>query len=260
MNNKTKRFHVALQIQHQSSLPGAGQGGMKSPSRHHLQEYLLVYFYLFRLQLVLGSPKLFLFIIARGFLRPLSSVFSPQIARYYDPGLGRFLQADDEIFPEQINGLNRAMYAEGNPVKFTDDSGYRLSTPVAWALVGYLTAPEGKKMEGLIEGLGRGLQVEKEEKAYKKARMNYLRSVAIVLIAAIVIVAIIIATLISGGTLSPFAKGVIKYAAETAVLAAGQAAVHEAEMRGSRVRDKQAFCSVSLFYANTPNTLSLIHI
>ncbi|MDZ4123185.1 MAG: RHS repeat-associated core domain-containing protein, partial [Hydrogenophaga sp.] len=45
-------------------------------------------------------------------------------ARYYDPGLGRFLQADDILFPSRTSGMNRMMYVEGNPVLFNDPSGH----------------------------------------------------------------------------------------------------------------------------------------
>jgi RHS repeat-associated protein len=44
-------------------------------------------------------------------------------ARYYDAKIGRFLQADSMAFPNQINGMNRMMYVEGNPVGFRDPSG-----------------------------------------------------------------------------------------------------------------------------------------
>jgi RHS repeat-associated protein len=175
-------------------------------------------------------------------------------ARYYDPGLARFLQADEEIFPEQINGLNRSMYAEGNPVKFTDDTGNRLSTPVAYALVGYLTAPEGKEMEGLVQGLAKGLQVHKAEQAYNKARINFLGSLAVVIVAVLVIVVVIIASAILGLISAPLAGKIMKTAGYIATAAAGQAEFHQAEMSGTRLRDKQVYCGVSLFFATTPNT------
>jgi RHS repeat-associated protein len=41
-------------------------------------------------------------------------------ARYYDSRIGRFLQQDSMAFPNQINGMNRMMYVEGNPVGFRD--------------------------------------------------------------------------------------------------------------------------------------------
>jgi RHS repeat-associated protein len=46
-------------------------------------------------------------------------------ARYYDPGLGRFIQADT-IVPEPGNpqALNRYSYVYNNPLKYTDPSGH----------------------------------------------------------------------------------------------------------------------------------------
>jgi RHS repeat-associated protein len=44
-------------------------------------------------------------------------------ARYYDSKIGRFLQQDSMAFPNQIQGMNRMMYVEGNPVGFRDESG-----------------------------------------------------------------------------------------------------------------------------------------
>ncbi|MCG9875205.1 MAG: RHS repeat-associated core domain-containing protein [Leptospiraceae bacterium] len=44
-------------------------------------------------------------------------------ARYYDSKIGRFLQADSMAFPNQIQGMNRMMYVEGNPVSYRDPSG-----------------------------------------------------------------------------------------------------------------------------------------
>ncbi|HMY69454.1 MAG TPA: RHS repeat-associated core domain-containing protein [Leptospiraceae bacterium] len=45
-------------------------------------------------------------------------------ARYYDASLGRFNSADSLIMPESIQGMNRYMYVEGNPVKYNDPSGH----------------------------------------------------------------------------------------------------------------------------------------
>ncbi len=63
-------------------------------------------------------------------------------ARYYDPMIGRFLQADSVVMPESTFGMNRYMYVEGNPVRYGDASGHRLSTPQGWALLGALVAPQ----------------------------------------------------------------------------------------------------------------------
>ncbi|WP_225740579.1 RHS repeat domain-containing protein [Leptospira interrogans] len=45
-------------------------------------------------------------------------------ARYYEPTLGRFLQADSVVMPTNVNGMNRYMYVDGNPVSYTDASGH----------------------------------------------------------------------------------------------------------------------------------------
>lgn len=46
-------------------------------------------------------------------------------SRYYDPSIGRFINADDisYIQPEQINGLNLFAYCGNNPVMHTDNEG-----------------------------------------------------------------------------------------------------------------------------------------
>ena len=46
-------------------------------------------------------------------------------SRYYDPAIGRFLNADDisYIQPTEINGLNLFAYCGNNPVMYTDPSG-----------------------------------------------------------------------------------------------------------------------------------------
>nr|WP_254865716.1 RHS repeat-associated core domain-containing protein [Leptospira santarosai] len=45
-------------------------------------------------------------------------------ARYYEPTLGRFLQADSQVMPTNVNGMNRYMYVDGNPVNYRDPSGH----------------------------------------------------------------------------------------------------------------------------------------
>jgi RHS repeat-associated protein len=46
-------------------------------------------------------------------------------ARYYDPAIGRFLQADSVVMPENLYGMNRYMYVDGNPVAFNDPDGHK---------------------------------------------------------------------------------------------------------------------------------------
>ncbi len=44
-------------------------------------------------------------------------------ARWYDPAVGRFIQADT-IVPGGVQGLDRYAYVENNPIKFTDRTGH----------------------------------------------------------------------------------------------------------------------------------------
>jgi RHS repeat-associated protein len=61
-------------------------------------------------------------------------------ARYYDSKIGRFLQQDSMAFPNQIQGMNRMMYVEGNPVGFRDPSGNALSNSWLYAIGTYVIA------------------------------------------------------------------------------------------------------------------------
>ncbi|MCP5496746.1 MAG: RHS repeat-associated core domain-containing protein [Leptospiraceae bacterium] len=45
-------------------------------------------------------------------------------SRYYDPMLGRFIQADNQSDPNTAMGMNPYMYTNGNPVNFRDPSGH----------------------------------------------------------------------------------------------------------------------------------------
>ncbi|TGK50046.1 hypothetical protein EHQ16_12625 [Leptospira kanakyensis] len=44
-------------------------------------------------------------------------------SRYYDPEIGRFLQPDTQIMADQLFGMNRFMFVNGNPIMNTDPSG-----------------------------------------------------------------------------------------------------------------------------------------
>lgn len=79
-------------------------------------------------------------------------------ARYYDPIIGRFLQADTAIFPNRTQGFNRYMYTEGNPARYGDASGNNISTPLAWGIVGYFAAPQLglTRDQGFLLGYGYG--------------------------------------------------------------------------------------------------------
>ncbi len=45
------------------------------------------------------------------------------MARWYDPALGRFVQADT-VVPDGVQGLDRYAYVSNNPVKYNDPSGH----------------------------------------------------------------------------------------------------------------------------------------
>lgn len=86
-------------------------------------------------------------------------------ARYYDPKLGRFLQADSVTNAESPMGLNHYMYTEGNPVKYRDPDGHRLSSAQAWAVIGYLQGPNHgvTREEGAMLGYAYGAGIDKKE-------------------------------------------------------------------------------------------------
>jgi RHS repeat-associated protein len=63
-------------------------------------------------------------------------------ARYYDPAIGRFIQADTVINPESPFGMNQYMYVEGNPVMYVDPSGNR-ATPGNLAGIGAFIVGNG---------------------------------------------------------------------------------------------------------------------
>jgi RHS repeat-associated protein len=61
-------------------------------------------------------------------------------ARFYDPQVGRFAQADS-IVPGGVQGLDRYAYVGNNPVNYTDPSGHRTQHPkdCEWDHSGYCT-------------------------------------------------------------------------------------------------------------------------
>jgi RHS repeat-associated protein len=99
-------------------------------------------------------------------------------ARYYDPALGRFLQADSIVMPESLYGMNRYMYVDGNPVKWKDPSGNTKRENFAWAAMAYLThsqtnfgaLPEHAAIAGWM--VGHNLKKSRQS----KVRNNYFQS------------------------------------------------------------------------------------
>ena len=60
-------------------------------------------------------------------------------SRYYDPSVGRFINADDisYIQPTDINGLNLFAYCGNNPVMYTDPTGQSVLVFLFGALIGF---------------------------------------------------------------------------------------------------------------------------
>ncbi|WP_207796119.1 RHS repeat-associated core domain-containing protein, partial [Leptospira ellisii] len=58
-------------------------------------------------------------------------------ARYYDPQIGRFTQADSILDTSRPNSQDLYMYTEGNPVNHTDPSGHSVS----WGAIAAVTFP-----------------------------------------------------------------------------------------------------------------------
>ncbi|WP_411822415.1 RHS repeat-associated core domain-containing protein [Leptospira sp. 'Mane'] len=73
-------------------------------------------------------------------------------ARYYDASLGRFLSNDNMIFPGQTQGMNRSMYVEGNPVKYKDPSGNRISNSWMMTAIAYTMVKDDNSMGSLQKG------------------------------------------------------------------------------------------------------------
>jgi RHS repeat-associated protein len=47
------------------------------------------------------------------------------VARWYDPAIGRFIQADSIVpYPENVLGYDRYAYAANNPIRFIDPTGH----------------------------------------------------------------------------------------------------------------------------------------
>ncbi|MBK6608684.1 MAG: RHS repeat-associated core domain-containing protein, partial [Leptospiraceae bacterium] len=63
-------------------------------------------------------------------------------ARYYDPMIGRFLQADSVVMPESTFGMNRYMYVSGSPTNVRDPSGHAGVSAMAGAIAGYFLASQ----------------------------------------------------------------------------------------------------------------------
>ena len=77
-------------------------------------------------------------------------------SRYYDPEIGRFLNADDisYIEPETINGLNLYAYCMNNPVMYTDSTGTSI-----WSDIGNWLKNNWQWVAGAAIVVGLGIAV-----------------------------------------------------------------------------------------------------
>jgi RHS repeat-associated protein len=81
-------------------------------------------------------------------------------ARYYDPMVGRFLQADNLYQPDDTAGMNHYMYVNGSPMNFRDESGNSCSKNIFSAIGGALGAafggPIGYAIGSAVAGVAPG--------------------------------------------------------------------------------------------------------
>jgi RHS repeat-associated protein len=83
-------------------------------------------------------------------------------ARYYDPMIGRFAQADSVVMPESTFGMNRYMYTEGSPVNYRDVSGHNKNNQILGAIVGYAMAGQQGAVMGAYAMSGSSANVPKD--------------------------------------------------------------------------------------------------
>ncbi len=69
-------------------------------------------------------------------------------ARYYDPMVGRFLQADNLYDSEDTNGMNHYMYVNGSPMNFRDDTGNSCTGNYLGQVIGAIGASIGYMFGG----------------------------------------------------------------------------------------------------------------
>jgi len=72
-------------------------------------------------------------------------------SRYYDPQVGRFLNADsiDYLAPENIQGLNLYSYCQNNPVMYVDLNGHDWSS--FWNSIGAWFSQNWQKVVSIVE-------------------------------------------------------------------------------------------------------------
>lgn len=79
-------------------------------------------------------------------------------SRYYDPELGRFINADDISYldPESLNGLNLFAYCGNNPISYVDPDGNRKLRWWEKLLIGLTFIVLGALVTALTAGAGTG--------------------------------------------------------------------------------------------------------
>ena len=77
-------------------------------------------------------------------------------SRYYDPSIGRFINADDisYIQPTDINGLNLFAYCGNNPVMHTDPTGNFVLSLTALILIGFGVSVGAILIGGRLDSTG----------------------------------------------------------------------------------------------------------
>ncbi len=92
-------------------------------------------------------------------------------AHYHDEALGRFASNDGGMaFPKKTQGMNRMMYVEGNPLRWRNKSGNKISQSWAFAAAAYLFAKDNPSFNNDLQ------RISFISKAYKKGRSIDRRS------------------------------------------------------------------------------------
>nr|PJZ91077.1 hypothetical protein CH379_20695 [Leptospira ellisii] len=84
-------------------------------------------------------------------------------SRYYDPGMGRFLQSDSIVNGSSLSGSNLYMYVDGNPMQYNDPTGNNAWIHMLNRIIGHMMGKHfGDKditkrvsAGGVLKGLGR---------------------------------------------------------------------------------------------------------